>query len=331
MRHLPPDVIALAERQLSTVARRQLVELGCSTSAINRWLRAGVLTRVIPGQYRVAGAAEDALQQVAADVRRCGDGARVGGPLALALHGIEGFHLSDPHHILIPPHRRATCPSRRVMRTTVPEIDEAEVCDIPTVTVERAFINAAAVYPQGQIRRGYYFAKRHGLVREKRLKARAHDLGRTPGAPEMRALITTGALGMDSEGEWNFIDRVFRPGDPVPEPQVEVAWRDRTFRLDFAYREARLALEYNSRQFHGEAFDQDRDSDRQLALAELRLTLAPALARLPDREQQILRMRFYGNLTQSEIARRIGVSQMHVSRLLARSLQLLRNVITDDW
>lgn len=71
--------------------------------------------------------------------------------------------------------------------------------------------------------------------------------------------------------------------------------------------------------------------DDELALVELRMTLAPALARLPEREQQILRLRFYENLTQTEIAQRIGVSQMHVSRLLARSLQLLRQVITEDW
>jgi RNA polymerase sigma-B factor len=46
---------------------------------------------------------------------------------------------------------------------------------------------------------------------------------------------------------------------------------------------------------------------------------------LPEREQEILTMRFYGNLTQSEIGARLGISQMHVSRLLARSLEHLRS------
>jgi RNA polymerase sigma-B factor len=46
---------------------------------------------------------------------------------------------------------------------------------------------------------------------------------------------------------------------------------------------------------------------------------------LPAREQRILIMRFYGNLTQSEIGERLGISQMHVSRLLARSLGYLRD------
>jgi RNA polymerase sigma-B factor len=46
---------------------------------------------------------------------------------------------------------------------------------------------------------------------------------------------------------------------------------------------------------------------------------------LPVREQRILLMRFYGNLTQAEIGERLGISQMHVSRLLARALGYLRD------
>ena len=61
-----------------------------------------------------------------------------------------------------------------------------------------------------------------------------------------------------------------------------------------------------------------------------RSVLAPALARLPDREQAILRLRFVEGLTQSEIAQRIGVSQMHVSRLLAISLARVRKAFADD-
>jgi RNA polymerase sigma-B factor len=51
---------------------------------------------------------------------------------------------------------------------------------------------------------------------------------------------------------------------------------------------------------------------------------------LPQREQRILVLRFYGNLTQEEIAGRLGISQMHVSRLLARALDQLRNRLLRD-
>ena len=53
-------------------------------------------------------------------------------------------------------------------------------------------------------------------------------------------------------------------------------------------------------------------------------TLPPLLAGLAERERTILILRFFGGLTQSEIADHVGLSQMHVSRLLARTLDWLR-------
>ncbi len=50
---------------------------------------------------------------------------------------------------------------------------------------------------------------------------------------------------------------------------------------------------------------------------------------LPEREQRILVMRFYGNLTQTEIGDRLGISQMHVSRLLTRALAHLRSKLLE--
>ena len=67
--------------------------------------------------------------------------------------------------------------------------------------------------------------------------------------------------------------------------------------------------------------------DPDFAAVEERALLGPAMDRLPEREQSILRMRFVEGLTQSEIATTIGVSQMHVSRLLAASLVELRRGI----
>jgi len=61
-----------------------------------------------------------------------------------------------------------------------------------------------------------------------------------------------------------------------------------------------------------------------LGVAEWRTVLEPHVQALPEREQTILRLRFIDGLTQSEIAARIGLSQMHVSRLLVRSLATLR-------
>lgn len=65
------------------------------------------------------------------------------------------------------------------------------------------------------------------------------------------------------------------------------------------------------------------------AAVELRESIQLALERLPQREQRIVAMRFFGNMSQSQIAAQIGISQMHVSRLLSRSLTMLRRVLVD--
>ena len=70
--------------------------------------------------------------------------------------------------------------------------------------------------------------------------------------------------------------------------------------------------------------------DASFAGVDDRSVLAPALSKLPEREQTILRLRFVDGLTQSEIAQRIGVSQMHVSRLLTVSLARLRQAFNDE-
>ena len=57
---------------------------------------------------------------------------------------------------------------------------------------------------------------------------------------------------------------------------------------------------------------------------EYRESLKPLLAQLPERERTILLLRFFKGMTQSQIAERVGISQMHVSRLLARTLAQLR-------
>jgi RNA polymerase sigma-B factor len=60
---------------------------------------------------------------------------------------------------------------------------------------------------------------------------------------------------------------------------------------------------------------------------ELRLLVDQLFETLPEREAAIMRLRFYDELTQSEIAERLGISQMHVSRLMRRCLDDLREIL----
>lgn len=83
--------------------------------------------------------------------------------------------------------------------------------------------------------------------------------------------------------------------------------------------------------YRTDPFDPDPDSDAHgevdaaLAGVEDRETVAPLLAALPARERQIVILRFFEELSQRQIAERMGISQMHVSRLLARSLGHMRS------
>jgi RNA polymerase sigma-B factor len=65
-------------------------------------------------------------------------------------------------------------------------------------------------------------------------------------------------------------------------------------------------------------------------LVDLRESIHPALAELPDREQLIIAMRFFGNMTQAQIAAEVGLSQMHVSRLITKSLRRLHRSLCDS-
>ncbi|CDO27744.1 RNA polymerase sigma factor SigF [Mycolicibacterium porcinum] len=67
------------------------------------------------------------------------------------------------------------------------------------------------------------------------------------------------------------------------------------------------------------------DVDLGLDQIDNRETLRPLLAQLPERERTVLILRFFESMTQTQIAERVGVSQMHVSRLLAKSLARLRD------
>lgn len=71
------------------------------------------------------------------------------------------------------------------------------------------------------------------------------------------------------------------------------------------------------------------EEDGRYELVELAVTIAPTLRALDDRDRRILHMRFLEDKTQSEIAGRIGVSQMHVSRLIRRALGRLEAAATE--
>jgi RNA polymerase sigma-B factor len=93
---------------------------------------------------------------------------------------------------------------------------------------------------------------------------------------------------------------------------------------DLAFRAASLDAPVTSQDGSASLADLLGDEDPQLEHVLDMQTVWGHWSELPDREQQLLLMRFYGNMTQAEIGKRLGISQMHVSRLLAEALAYLR-------
>jgi len=76
--------------------------------------------------------------------------------------------------------------------------------------------------------------------------------------------------------------------------------------------------------------EQIGEADANLEKVEFRHALRPLLDALPERERTILTLRFFGEMTQTQIGQELGISQMHVSRILTRTLKQLRDALMSD-
>src|SRR5437016_8500093 len=94
-----------------------------------------------------------------------------------------------------------------------------------------------------------------------------------------------------------------------------------------------LSLSQGGGQEDGEELDPLESlgtEEHQYEVSEDRAVLAPGFRALDERERRILHLRFFEGLTQSQIAQQVGISQMHVSRLIRRSLEKIRDEIAAD-
>jgi RNA polymerase sigma-B factor len=100
-------------------------------------------------------------------------------------------------------------------------------------------------------------------------------------------------------------------------------------RADMAFRTYSLDAPVSDREGPANLADLLGEEDQRVEHALDMEAVHAHWGELPEREQRILVMRFYGNLTQAEIGERLGISQMHVSRLLTRALSHLRSKILE--
>ncbi len=97
--------------------------------------------------------------------------------------------------------------------------------------------------------------------------------------------------------------------------------------VGFAYRSESLDTGTDNDSGASPLDDYLGEVDRDLISVVDRNALYPAISALPEREASIVVMRFFGNMTQTKIADRLGISQMHVSRLLTAGLAMLRKAL----
>ncbi len=139
---------------------------------------------------------------------------------------------------------------------------------------------------------------------------------------ELHAKINTTAAALAQQ-----LGRSPRPSELAAVLGLSIDEVHEGLQVGFAYRSESLDTKTIEDGSPGRLDDQIGILDPELLTVENRDALYPAILSLPERDASIVIMRFFGNMTQTRIADRLGISQMHVSRLLAASLTVLRDTL----
>jgi hypothetical protein len=301
MIELPADVARLAARQHGRLTRRQILAR-VSSNRMRKLLAAGVLVGTERrGVYRVAGAQQTRYAELAEVLLRLGRGAAADGVTALALHGVPPLQLAPPYHAVVPTDRRVRNAGCTVRRVDLAECERTTVAGLACATPARAVLPLARDGLDAKVRHSTVKTLKKGVTARAtidellRLGLDSHDgLLATalahptdPGAAALRRGLADGTFKQENDAERR-LAKLFRPGDPQPQWQV---WVLPDVRVDGALLEARVALEYNSRRWHLQPGDQDRDGSRSLRLASAGIVVITVTAGMLRDEREQTRQR----------------------------------------
>jgi len=271
-------VLTQAGSQHGLVTHAQLRALGLSDKAIRHRVARGVLERVRPRVYRIAGVPASFEQAALAAVLTAGEGAVASHETALALWGLP---LPGPCLLEV----ATPLAQRRAVRGVVVHrsghlsaADVTVVRGVPVTAVERAAVDVSARHDVRAIGRIVDEALRRRLTTLERLHDATERFCPAPGRSsrtmgEVLRRRTTGAEAAESELEVFVFDALVRFGLPLPHAQFEVVVDGRKRRVDFCYSEELLALEPKGFNFHGQRarFDDDALRGNALVLAGYRV------------------------------------------------------------
>jgi hypothetical protein len=250
-----------AESQHGVVSKRELLELGLSLGAIQRWVDAGWLHRRYPGVYAVGHPKLTAEGRWLAAVKACGPGAVLSHQTGAALHAIR--RSSSPLiHVTTPTRANPRGIRVRRVRRLHPE-DVTVVNGIPVTSVARTLLDLAAVLSVDQLTRACEQAERLQLLD---LNAISNHR-RRPGTRKLRQALAGWTAPPDVRSDWerdlpDFCDR-----HGIPRPQLNQSVDG--FLVDAFWRDKKLVVELDSWAFHRSprAFRDDRTRYAKLQLA----------------------------------------------------------------
>jgi very-short-patch-repair endonuclease len=281
------------------VTRSQLLAHGVGRGAIESRRRAGRLTLLHRGVYRV-GPVELALARHMAAALACGDGAVVShddaGRIAKPRSGVRPDPRIDPEH---EPFRR---PGIHVRRVHLPREELTTVKQIPVTNVARTILDLAVTRPAVDVE------ELLAEVFARKLTSRA-DLDRLldrhrgrPGVPVLREILAPGPPGrIRSEAERRLLALVRAAG--LPRPRVNA--RIDGYEVDFLWPDHRLVVEVDGHAFHSNRPQRERDSRRDRDLAVHGYLVLRVTWRQIDREPEALVARIAALLERLS-ARRAG-------------------------
>lgn len=285
MANLPAEALELLSRQFGVVGRHQLRRLSMSRGVVDNLVSRGSLIPVERGVYRVRGGACMPEQSAMAAVLRARPGARVTGPFVLGALEVDGFSRRDPFEVLVRPGRRLTGVSFRFRPDPTPDAGWGWLEGLPIVTPTAALVDSGRFVDElgtRRLRLGLDACRWRRLTTTERVLQRAELLGpRDPGARFFLALYDEDLLRPESEGERR-LGRLLLAYEPPPEPQV---WVTPNRRVDWFWRDLRLAPEYQGALDHAQAEARLRDRERGGELAALGILVVPVVdADLEDKD-----------------------------------------------
>jgi very-short-patch-repair endonuclease len=276
------DYADVACRQHALVTTMQMVEHGYSARQVYGAARSGLIIRVRPHVYRIAGAPVTWEQAFLAAVLSVGRGAVLSHTTAAALWQLRhsdrdhaGLHLMSEHRI--------QANGVTAHQTVLPPWARAVFSAIPVTTVERTIIDLAGTLSPTQLGQCVDDAMRRGLLRLERLRQQAAQVApahRRPIEPVRRILADRipGYRPDDSDFETRMNRMWDRLGLPHAERQFPVTVDGTTYRLDRAIVAEKIGTEWDSYRYHNATSDRDYDSNRRARLVGAGWLIVPVTA-----------------------------------------------------